>query len=73
MEFLTGAELAQKLKQLRLSNGMSALMSGFRGIGQKSSLRRKRQNGFVAGSGEQECYRRRIGGFYAERKRDAFP
>jgi len=64
MAFLTGTEL---------SNDMSALMSGFRGVGQKSSLRRKRQNGWIAGNGEQECYRRRIGGFYAERKRDAFP
>lgn len=77
MAFLTGAKLASHLAMLRMQNklGTISAFNVFHGIGRKSSLRRRHQNatyGERPGSGEQECYRRKIGGFYGVRKHEIF-
>lgn len=74
MTFLTGEKLAAKLKEIRMLNKTSPMFNAFRGIGgRRSSFRQKPQNYKAAGSGEQECFRRRNGGFYDVRKRSMFP
>lgn len=77
MGFLTGMKLAAAMAAARMNNSVRALSIHsdiFRGIYQPSSLRRKRQSiGKNPGSGEQECFRRRNGGFYDVRKRSMFP
>lgn len=72
---LMGAALAAMLGKHRMDNKMGSLFfDSFRGVGRKSSLRRKPQSiGKTPGSGNQECFRRRNGGFYDVRKRSIFP
>lgn len=74
MGFVTGIKLAQALATLRMSNKMVGTMyDSWRGLGgQRSSLRPRPQQYRGTSQGEQECYRRRVGGFYKERKHDVF-
>lgn len=71
---------------LRMQAAAAALLAGLSVGGQPIFMQRGRHlhiskpkrsrstnSRYQPGSGEQECYRRRIGGFYMERKRAAFP
>lgn len=77
MAFLTGLDLRAHLQALRLSNLMRGVTeSTWLGLTGKSSFRTKNQDatsGSTPGGGAQECYRRKIGGFYKERKHASFP
>lgn len=76
MGFLTGNALRAHLDGLRLSNLMRGVTeSTWRGVVRKSIFRIRKQNashGSISGDGAQECYRRKIGGFYKERKHASF-
>jgi hypothetical protein len=77
MAFLTGLKLAAAMAAARMANtigGLSIHSTAFRGVYRKSSLRNRSTNKYsTPGSGQQECFRRRNGGFYDVRKRSMFP